>query len=43
MLIINKLYILEYLFNDYIKGEYDKIYQVGKKKSKHLIITNYNL
>ena len=43
MLIINKLYILEFLFNDYIEGEYDKKYQLGKKKSKHLIITNYSL
>ena len=43
MLIINKLCILGYLFNDYIRGEYDKTYSLTKKKSKHLIITNYNL
>ena len=41
MLIINKLKILQYLFKDYIKGEYNKIYQIGKKKNKHLIICNY--
>ena len=41
MLIINKLSLLEYLFKDYIKGEYLRIYQMGKKKSYHLIITNY--
>ena len=33
MLIINKLSLLEYLFKDYIKGEYLRIYQIGKKKS----------
>ena len=41
MLIINKLNILEYLFNDFIKDEYLKIYQISKKKMYHLIITNY--
>ena len=41
MLIINKLDILTYLFKDYIKGEYEKIYQISKKKVIHLIITNY--
>ena len=41
MLIINKLDILEYLFKDFIKGEYSKIYCLSKKKNKHLIITNY--
>ena len=41
MLIINKLSLLEYLFKDYIKGEYLRVYQIGKKKSYHLIITNY--
>ena len=33
MLIINKLDILVYLFKDYIKGEYERIYQLSKKKS----------
>ena len=41
MLIINKLDILVYLFKDYIKGEYERIYQLSKKKAVHLIITNY--
>jgi site-specific DNA-adenine methylase len=41
MLIINKLNILEYLFKDFIKGEYSKIYAITKKGMKHLIITNY--
>ena len=31
MLIINKLSLLEYLFKDYIKGEYLRIYQMTKK------------
>ena len=43
MLIINKLSILSYLFKDYIKGEYNKTYSMGKKKAIHLIMTNYNL
>ena len=41
MLIINKLNILEYLFKDFIRGEYIKTYSLTKKKMKHLIITNY--
>ena len=43
MLIINKLNILQELFKKYIKGEYLKIYQIGKHKSYHLIITNYDI
>jgi site-specific DNA-adenine methylase len=43
MLIINKLSILSYLFKDYVKGEYHKVYQLTKKKAIHLIITNYNI
>ena len=43
MLIINRLNLLEYLFKDYIKGEYMRIYQISKKKSIHLIITNYDI
>ena len=31
MLIINKLNILEYLYKDFIKGEYLKIYGISKK------------
>ena len=41
MLIINDLKILRYLFRDHIKGDYMRTYQLGKKKAKHLIITNY--
>ena len=41
MIIINKLKILEELFKPYIKDEYIRIYQLSKKESKHLIITNY--
>jgi site-specific DNA-adenine methylase len=43
MLVINKLNILSYLFSDYIKGEYEKIYQLSKKKAMHLIICNYDI
>lgn len=43
MLVINKLKILSYLFNGYIKMEYHKIYQISKKGSYHLVITNYDL
>jgi site-specific DNA-adenine methylase len=41
LLIVNKLDILVYIFKDYIKGEYEKIYQLSKTKAVHLIITNY--
>lgn len=41
MLVINKLYILEWLFKDYIKKTYSKIYQLSKKKMDHLMICNY--
>lgn len=40
MLIINDLKITRYLYNDYIKGEYNRTYQMSNKKAKHLIITN---
>ena len=43
MLVINKLNVLAYLFRDYIKGEYEKIYQLSKKKAMHLIICNYDI
>ena len=42
MLIINKLEILEWIFEEFIKGSYERIYQISKKKMGHLIITNYN-
>jgi site-specific DNA-adenine methylase len=41
MLIINDNKLVRFLYNDYIKGSYDKLYQTVKSKSKHLIITNY--
>lgn len=41
LLIINKLAIIELIFKDYVKGEYDKTYAATKKKTKHLIIANY--
>ena len=43
MLIINKLHILSYLFEDFIKGEYIRTYQLSKKKAVHLIICNYDI
>ena len=43
MLGINNLNILSYLFKGYIKGEYEKIYQLSKKKAMHLIICNYDI
>ena len=33
MLIINDLKILRFIFKDYIKGDYGKIYQLSNKKS----------
>jgi site-specific DNA-adenine methylase len=41
MLILNKNAITSRLFNDYVVDEYDKIYQLTKRKTKHLIICNY--
>lgn len=41
MLIINDLKLLRFLFKDYIKGDYKRIYQIGKKSMKHLVITNF--
>lgn len=43
MLIINDLKIIRFIFGDMVKGEYNKVYQMAKKKAVHLIITNYNL
>ncbi len=42
MLIINKNPFIEFFFKDFIKGEYQKIYQRFKKKDTLLIITNYD-
>ena len=41
MLIINKNSLTDFIYKDYIKGTYDKIYQMTKKKAIHSIITNY--
>jgi site-specific DNA-adenine methylase len=41
MLVINNLYLTKYLFKDYVKTTYDKIYQISKKKQNHLVICNY--
>lgn len=43
MLIINDMKIIRYLYNDYIIGSYDKVYQLGKRKSTHLIICNFTI
>jgi site-specific DNA-adenine methylase len=43
MLIINDMKIIRYLYGNMVKDEYDKIYQIGKRKDKHLIICNYNI
>lgn len=41
MIVINDNAILRYLFKDYIKTTYNKIYQISKKKDKLMVITNY--
>ena len=41
MMIINDMKIIRWMFGKYIKGDYNKIYQLGKRKAKHLIICNY--
>ncbi len=49
MLVINKNAITEFIYSDYIVGEYEKIYGMTiivkgekyKKRTKHIIITNY--
>jgi len=43
MLVINSNAIIKYIFNGFIKYEYDKTYSASKKKTKHLIITNYKI
>jgi site-specific DNA-adenine methylase len=42
MLIINDLKIIRMLYGKLVKGSYEKIYQMSKKKDKHLIIMNYD-
>ncbi len=41
MLIINDMKIIRYLFKNYVKDIYERVYQLSKKKTTHLIITNY--
>ena len=41
MLVINDLKILRWLFNGYIKADYEKIYQIGRRREKILVICNY--
>jgi site-specific DNA-adenine methylase len=41
LLIVNDLKIIRMLYKDMIKDTYDVVYQISKRKSKHLIITNY--
>lgn len=42
MLIINDMKILRWLFEGYVKGEYKKTYQIGKRVDNHIIICNYD-
>lgn len=41
MLIINKNAITSHIYKKFIVDEYDKIYQMSKKKTIHLIVCNY--
>lgn len=41
MLVINDLKILRWLYNGYIKTDYNKVYQIGKRRDKILVICNY--
>jgi site-specific DNA-adenine methylase len=41
MLVVNDNNLMRYIFDGYVKSSYDVIYQICKKKTKHLIITNY--
>ena len=41
MLVINDLKILRIMFDKFIKRDYERTYQIGKKKMKHLVICNY--
>lgn len=40
ILVLEKIWIIELLFNQYKIIEYDKMYQTSKKKTKHIIIIN---
>jgi len=41
ILIMNGNALTRYLFNPWIRGEYTKTYQLHKRKTKHLLITNF--
>lgn len=41
MIICNKNALMCHIFDGFIKGEYERIYQMSKKINTHLIITNY--
>jgi len=41
MLVINDLKILRWIFKDFIKGDYVRMYQLSNKKMTHLVICNY--
>ena len=40
-MIVNDNALTNYLYYDYIKGSYIKIYSMRKRKERLLIITNY--
>ncbi len=41
MMIINSNAITNFIYKDYIKSRYNKLYQITKKKTEHLIIRNF--
>lgn len=41
MMIINSNAITKEIYGEFVRGQYDKIYQAHKKKAIHLILTNY--
>jgi site-specific DNA-adenine methylase len=43
ILILEKIWIVQLLFKDNNFIEYDKTYETTKKKTKHILITNFNL
>ena len=41
MLVLEENWITRLLFKDFIKATYGKVYEMSKKKTKHIIICNY--
>lgn len=41
MLIINDLKIVRYIFGDFVKGQYNKLYSMSLKRQVHLVICNF--